>query len=114
MRLGHRAHKDNRSNEVVPLVVGLEVEPVHVCVARWMVDMACLSRVVEVWAGIAHDVCLRVADEFGGYSTRMIFMDHRGTKFHEDLQQLEDLKLLAPAAAILADNTLKPAAPHFV
>merc|ERR1719265_2973814 len=93
IRIGARAQETTGPGASSPLVVGLEVEPVHVCVARWMVDIAGLSKAVEVWAGIAHDVCLRVADEFGGYSTRFVFMDHRGTKFHDDLQQLEELHL---------------------
>jgi len=114
VRIGARSQESTGPGAACPLVVGLEVEPVHVCVARWIVDIAGLSQAVEIWAGIAHDTSLRVGDEFGMYSTRMMFMDHRGTKFHDDLQQLEELYLLAPAAAILADNTLKPAAPHFV
>jgi predicted O-methyltransferase YrrM len=114
MRLGQRALEDNQGREAVPLVIGLEVEPVHVCVARWMVDLAKLSRYVEVWAGIAHDLLLRVGDEFGEFSARLCFMDHRGTKFHEDLDRLEHLKLLAPSATIIADNVLKPSAPAFL
>jgi len=114
MRLGHRAMENNRGKEVVPLVVGLEVEPVHVCVARWMVDLAGLSRCVEVWAGMAHDLLLRVGDEFGQRSARLCFMDHRGTKFHEDLERLELCRLLALEATIIADNVLKPSAPAFL
>eukprot|EP00933_Yihiella_yeosuensis_P032462 TRINITY_DN26059_c0_g1_i2.p1 TRINITY_DN26059_c0_g1~~TRINITY_DN26059_c0_g1_i2.p1 ORF type:complete len:699 (+),score=115.15 TRINITY_DN26059_c0_g1_i2:99-2099(+) len=95
-------------------VIGLEVEPVHVCVARWMVELAGLSSVVEVWAGIAHDSLLRIGDEFGIRSTRLCFMDHRGTKFHEDLERLEDLKFFSLAARVIADNVLKPSAPVFL
>lgn len=114
IRLGHRASEDNRGQDMVPLVVGLEVEPVHVCVARWMVDLAKLSRCVEVWAGMAHDLLLRVGDEFGQRSARLCFMDHRGTKFHEDLHRLERMPLLGPGAVVIADNVLKPSAPAFL
>jgi len=113
-RIGMRAAEDAGSiNRACPLVVGLEVEPVHVCVARWIVDLAGLSKSVEVWAGIANDSLLRVGDELGGWCVRLLFMDHRGTKFHEDLVQLEQHKLLAPATRIIADNVLKPGAPIF-
>jgi predicted O-methyltransferase YrrM len=114
MRLGHRAVEANLGRESVPLVVGLEVEPVHVCVSRWMVDLAGLSHVTEVWAGMGHDLILRVGDEFGQLSTGLCFMDHRGTKFHEDLHRLESLTLLAPSVTIIADNVLKPSAPAFL
>merc|ERR1712138_324547 len=41
-------------------------------------------------------------------------MDHRGTKFHEDLDRLEHLRLLTPGSIIIADNVLKPSAPAFL
>lgn len=114
IRIGQRAAEDSRCRGISPLVIGLEVEPVHVCVARWMVDLARLSRTVEVWAGMAHDLLLRVGDEFGVRSTRLVFMDHRGTKFHDDLERLEQKSLLSPSACIIADNVLKPSAPLFL
>ncbi|CAE8612721.1 unnamed protein product [Polarella glacialis] len=78
IRIGQRdlEQKAAAENPRVPGVVGLEVEPVHVCVARWMVNLAKLSAVVEVWAGIAHDSLFRAADEFGPRSVRLVFMDH--------------------------------------
>merc|ERR1712224_1045966 len=47
-RIGNRACAD-RGEDKHPglLVVGLEVEPVHVCVARWVLDLAGLSESVE-------------------------------------------------------------------
>lgn len=114
LRLGERASKDVGTGQLLPLVVGLEVEPVHVCVARWMVDVAGMTPYIEVWAGLAHDLELRVADEFGECCARLAFMDHRGTKFHEDLDRLERCKLLVPGFRIIADNVLKPSAPVFL
>jgi len=119
VRIGHRSaagagRRPGGAGAARPLVVGLEVEPVHVCVARWMVDLARLSASVEVWAGIAHDLLLRVGDEIGARSTCLCFMDHRGTKFHEDLDRLERNELLVPGARIIADNVLKPSAPVFL
>lgn len=96
-----------------PFVVGLEVEPVHTCVARWILDLAGLSGAAEVWAGMAHDLLLRAGDEFGQRSLRLCFMDHRGTRFHDDLDRLEQKELLAPGALVIADNVLKPSAPLF-
>jgi len=114
IRIGQRAVEDGIANAAKPLVIGLEVEPVHACVARWMVDLAKLSCAVEVWAGMAHDLILRIGDEFGMRSTRLCFMDHRGTKFHEDLDRLERLGFFPPGARIIADNVLKPSAPAFL
>lgn len=115
-RLGARAQEAAaRACEHPALrVIGLEVEPVHVCVARWVLDIAGLSGSVEVWAGIAADLECRVGDELGMRSVRLAFMDHRGTKFHEDLCRLERFRLAAPAFRIVADNVLKPSAPAFL
>ncbi|CAE7616074.1 PGC [Symbiodinium natans] len=44
----------------------------------------------------------------------MVFMDHRGTLFHDDLQSFEEMKLLQDGCRVLADNTLKPGAPLFL
>jgi len=117
IRLGQRTGQDVGRKGIAlnnAVVVGLEVEPVHVCVARWMVDLAGLSSTVEVWAGMAHDLLLRVGDEFGALSVSLCFMDHRGTKFHEDLARLDGMALMTPYARILADNVLKPSAPVFL
>ena len=41
-------------------------------------------------------------------------MDQRGTRFHTDLQALEEHRLLADGCIVAADNVLKPGAPHFL
>mmetsp|Transcript_1392 Transcript_1392/g.3912 ORF Transcript_1392/g.3912 Transcript_1392/m.3912 type:complete len:582 (-) Transcript_1392:34-1779(-) len=92
-------------------VLSLESDAVHVLVARHVVAEARLSWVVEVVSGMAHDSVRRLADEWGGGSTALAFMDHRGTRFHVELMHLERLRALAPGAKFLADNTLKPGAP---
>ena len=54
------------------------------------------------------DTMPRVLEVIGATSTVFVFMDQRGTTFHEDLQQLELLLAMAPVAHVTADNTLKP------
>eukprot|EP00443_Scrippsiella_acuminata_P004726 CAMPEP_0115360794 /NCGR_PEP_ID=MMETSP0270-20121206/101875_1 /TAXON_ID=71861 /ORGANISM="Scrippsiella trochoidea, Strain CCMP3099" /LENGTH=115 /DNA_ID=CAMNT_0002783349 /DNA_START=1 /DNA_END=345 /DNA_ORIENTATION=+ len=44
----------------------------------------------------------------------MVFMDQRGTAFHDDLQRLERIGLLTDPAVVIADNVLKPGAPYHV
>jgi len=117
MRIGQQAVEaaTAKGGSGTPLaVVGLEVEPVHVCVARWMIDIARLSGSVEIWAGMAQDLILRIADECGERTVQLCFMDHRGTRFHDDLDRLDKKSLFSPMAQIIADNVLKPAAPVFL
>ncbi|CAJ1370416.1 unnamed protein product [Effrenium voratum] len=44
----------------------------------------------------------------------MLFMDHRGSLFHEDLAAFEELGLFKEGAYVVADNVLKPGAPYFL
>jgi len=92
-------------------VLGFEVEPVHVVVSRWLIELARLSWAAEVWAGVGADSARRAADEFGHLSWRFVFFDHRGTKFHQDLTMLEAHQVLAPGGLVVADNVLRPGAP---
>lgn len=99
-------------------VLSLESDAVHVLVARHLVNVARCSHSAEVVAGMAHDSVRRIADEWGAESVAVAFMDHRGTRFHVELQHMERLRSYMPGVAFLADNTLKPGAPvnlwHFL
>mmetsp|Transcript_15362 Transcript_15362/g.31884 ORF Transcript_15362/g.31884 Transcript_15362/m.31884 type:complete len:287 (+) Transcript_15362:132-992(+) len=92
-------------------VLSLESDAVHVLVARHVAIVAGRSPVVELVPGMAHDSVRRIIDEWGCESCVFAFMDHRGTRFHVELQHLERLRAFAPDAKFLADNTLKPGAP---
>lgn len=96
------------------VVVSFEVEPVHLCVARWMIELAGLSWAAEVWPGIGADAARRSVDELGQLSFGIVFFDHRGTKFHEDLAWLEQTQALSPQSLVIADNVLRPGAPLFL
>eukprot|EP00747_Dinoflagellata_sp_TGD_P120370 gnl/TRDRNA2_/TRDRNA2_173224_c0_seq2.p1 gnl/TRDRNA2_/TRDRNA2_173224_c0~~gnl/TRDRNA2_/TRDRNA2_173224_c0_seq2.p1 ORF type:complete len:358 (-),score=41.71 gnl/TRDRNA2_/TRDRNA2_173224_c0_seq2:14-1087(-) len=94
--------------------VSLEIDPIHVAISRHHLDCAGLSTAGEVWVGQLQDTMPRVLEAIGATSTAFVFMDQRGTTFHEDLQQLELLAAMAPVAHVSADNTLKPGAPEFL
>jgi len=94
------------------IVLSLESDAVHVAVARHLADLAGVSIAVNVWAGPAQDSQRRFTDEFGAFSVGFIFMDHRGTRFHEDLAALQQLHGPPPSLVFLADNVLKPGAPE--
>lgn len=95
-------------------VVSLEVDPVHVTITRNMVEYAGLSDTVDVWTGYCSDVFPHLLSRYGPRSIGMVFMDQKGTRFHTDLQLLEDLGLLEDGALVIADNVLKPGAPEYI
>lgn len=94
-------------------VTSMEMDPIHACIARHVIDIAKLSHIVEVWIGQVKDLIPRLGEEFGDFTLNMVFMDQRGTTFHDDLSQLEELKLLGPQCRLVADNTVKPGAPVY-
>eukprot|EP00930_Biecheleria_cincta_P017963 TRINITY_DN14134_c0_g1_i2.p1 TRINITY_DN14134_c0_g1~~TRINITY_DN14134_c0_g1_i2.p1 ORF type:complete len:332 (+),score=50.68 TRINITY_DN14134_c0_g1_i2:36-998(+) len=94
-------------------VTTMEIDPVHACIARHVLDMAKLSHIVEVWIGQVKDLIPRLLEEYGSMSLNMVFMDQRGTTFHDDLSQLEELGLMFPRCRIVADNTVKPGSPVY-
>lgn len=94
-------------------VTTMELDPIHACIARHVVDIARLSHVVEVWIGQVKDLIPRLLEEHGDLNINMVFMDQRGTTFHDDLSQLEELRLMHPGCRLVADNTVKPGAPVY-
>ena len=68
----------------------------------------------QVWLGHSSDVAHYVQRRFGQRSVAMLFMDHRGSLFHEDLETFEELGLFKEGAMVVADNVLKPGAPDFL
>merc|ERR1712176_1589682 len=99
------------SDHKVPKVVTVEIDPINVVVASNLIALAGLSLDIEVWAGGSSDVAAHVLERFGSKSVSMLFMDHRGSLFHEDLQSFQRLGLFVDGASIVADNVLKPGAP---
>lgn len=95
-------------------VVTMEMDPVNATIARNHIELAGLSHVVTVQLGHSDDAVQIVLDKYGERSVDMVFMDQRGTAFHDDLQRLEMLRLLTDPAVVIADNVLKPGAPYHV
>jgi len=95
-------------------VVSMEMDPVNATIARNHIELCGLSDRVTVQLGHSDDALQLVLERYGEGSVDMVFMDQRGTAFHEDLRTLERLRLLADPAVVIADNVLKPGAPHHV
>mmetsp|Transcript_78414 Transcript_78414/g.181920 ORF Transcript_78414/g.181920 Transcript_78414/m.181920 type:complete len:149 (-) Transcript_78414:133-579(-) len=92
----------------------LEIDPVHAAVARRHLDLAQLATAAEIWVGQLQDTLPRAVESWGTRSPSFVFMDQRGTTFHEDLAELERLFALGPSAQVAADNTLKPGSPVYL
>lgn len=108
IRLGQWAHGQGAG---LAQNVSLEVDPIHVLLTRHHLSLAHLSAYVDVWVGQASDLIPKISEHFGAPSLSVAFMDHRGTKFHSDLQRLEQHGLRLPGFTLVCDNVLKPGAP---
>eukprot|EP00931_Biecheleriopsis_adriatica_P124187 TRINITY_DN9929_c1_g1_i1.p1 TRINITY_DN9929_c1_g1~~TRINITY_DN9929_c1_g1_i1.p1 ORF type:complete len:830 (+),score=177.74 TRINITY_DN9929_c1_g1_i1:144-2492(+) len=94
-------------------VITMDVDPAHVLITRNIVAFAGLTpRSVTVWTGYSRELLPRIRQRFRRSETfGSVFMDQRGSRYHEDLELLESLNLLHPGAVLVADNVLKPGAP---
>lgn len=104
-----------------PLLLGaewrslsLEVDPLHVCVARHLLNLAERSAVAEVVTGQARDSLPRLMGELGEGALGFAFMDHRGTRFQSELRILERQRLASPDMDLICDNVLHPGAPIYI
>lgn len=95
-------------------VVSLERDATHVNVARHILDLARLREVAEAQVGLLPLVAPRTTEEFGWGCIGFSFMDHKGTRFHEDFDELTSRRAPAPDASVLADNTLNPGSPDLL
>eukprot|EP00928_Gymnodinium_smaydae_P029597 TRINITY_DN22248_c0_g1_i1.p1 TRINITY_DN22248_c0_g1~~TRINITY_DN22248_c0_g1_i1.p1 ORF type:complete len:959 (-),score=130.29 TRINITY_DN22248_c0_g1_i1:175-3051(-) len=95
-------------------MVSVEVDPIHACIARCMHEFAGLSDNITVYVGHSEDAIPHLREAFPGAVFDAIFMDQKGTRFHLDLETLESQHLLGEECVVLADNVLKPGAPHFL
>jgi len=92
-------------------VVSTELEAVHVCIARHHIDGARLSNLVEVWPGHIPWTTPRYTEQFGSFCVGFMFMDHKGTRFHIDVDDCKSMQAFAPRSRLLCDNVLKPGSP---
>eukprot|EP00928_Gymnodinium_smaydae_P064285 TRINITY_DN4766_c0_g1_i1.p1 TRINITY_DN4766_c0_g1~~TRINITY_DN4766_c0_g1_i1.p1 ORF type:complete len:714 (+),score=160.15 TRINITY_DN4766_c0_g1_i1:64-2205(+) len=91
----------------------LELDPVHVAIARCLIAHASLDGAIRVWMGHSRETLPRLAQrEPVPYD--VVFVDGRGSGFEEDLELLERGGLLREGTVIIADNVLKPGAPLFL
>lgn len=98
----------------VPRIISLELDPIHACIARHIINLSSLAAAAESLVGHSKDTVPAMNEMYGGSSSGFVFMDQRGTLFHEDLQRLERLSLFANIVQLTADNTVKPGAPVFL
>jgi|Transcript_26633 predicted O-methyltransferase YrrM len=106
------------SEEVLSLeswrVMSLEVDPLHVCVARHVLNLGERASVAEVRTGQVRDLLPRIFEERGNFCLGLAFMDHRGTRFHNEMYLLEQQFMMTSQMDAICDNVLHPGAPIFL
>lgn len=112
IRLGLRFGDQERGLPRRSAVLSTEFDPIHICVARRHLNAAHLATVVEVWPGHLPWVTPRYGEQFGWRGAGFTFMDHKGTRFHQDFDDCHASCLWGPSSRLLCDNVLKPGAPE--
>ena len=95
-------------------LVPIEVDAIHACIARFIVKFAGLSDHVEILVGRGHDRIDDLVKRFGTKSVDMLFLDHRMTIYHIDLERVISKHLLKEGAIVIADNVLCPGTSEFL
>eukprot|EP00931_Biecheleriopsis_adriatica_P057695 TRINITY_DN34246_c0_g2_i1.p1 TRINITY_DN34246_c0_g2~~TRINITY_DN34246_c0_g2_i1.p1 ORF type:complete len:531 (+),score=113.78 TRINITY_DN34246_c0_g2_i1:33-1595(+) len=98
-------------------IASLEVDPVHVVIARNVVSHGGLAGTIDVWTGHSKDLLARILQRYGGpghLQFGAVFMDQKGSRYEEDMVKMETEGLLNPGAVVVADNVLKPGAPLYL
>lgn len=114
VRLGRRQASLGAGGGTSPCVMSCEYEMVHACLSRGMVDLAGLGHIVEIWPGHVPLITPRLLEHFGAFSASFQFMDHKGTRFHEDRRDFEAMCLDAPQGCTICDNVVHPGAPEYL
>ena len=92
-------------------ITTLELDPIHVLIARKCLAFACLDASVHVLTGHSKDLLPRLANRLGAPDFGTVFMDQRGSCKVSDLCFAERSELIRAGAVVVADNVLKPGAP---
>lgn len=98
-------------------ILTLEVDPIHVAVARNIITLAGLMHAIDIRTGHSNTLLPGISARYknsGILPFSAIFMDRWGSQYHEDLLLLERHLLLGPQSVIIADNVLKTCAPLFL
>ncbi|CAL1144507.1 unnamed protein product [Cladocopium goreaui] len=96
-------------------IASMEVDPVHMIIARNVVLHGGLAGTIDVWTGHSKDLLPRILKRYGGeLKFGAVFMDQKGSRYQEDMLKMESENLLHPGAVVVADNVLKPGAPLFL
>lgn len=95
-------------------LVSIEVDPIHVCLARHILEFAGVGNTVDIYLGHSEEAIPELRRFCGSSTADVVFMDQRGTRFHTDLLALEEQGLLSAGCVVAADNVLKPGAPHLL
>jgi len=103
----------------VPTVhlASMEVDPIHVVIARNVLQFGGISGTAKVWTGHSKDLIPRIEGRYGGPGElhfSAVFFDQKGSLYQRDLDALDRQGLLWPGAIVVADNVLKPGAPIFL
>lgn len=113
VRVASLLSQTTKYNGPVIRMASFELDPVHTCIVRHHLNAARVQAAVLMLTGHAADSLRLLTEELGTNGAGFFFMDHRGTRFHVEVQGLEELRHASPGMRGLADNVLEPGAPVY-
>lgn len=94
--------------------LSLEPNQEYAAIARSMIEFAGLSGFVHVIVGSSSSSLVNLAFAEPTLRIDLLFIDHSGRLYKEDLTLAERSSLLSPHAVVIADNIVDPNASNYV
>eukprot|EP00930_Biecheleria_cincta_P016553 TRINITY_DN13422_c0_g1_i4.p1 TRINITY_DN13422_c0_g1~~TRINITY_DN13422_c0_g1_i4.p1 ORF type:complete len:404 (-),score=56.47 TRINITY_DN13422_c0_g1_i4:326-1537(-) len=98
-------------------ITTIEVDPMHVIIARNMIALSGSAQCLEVWTGHSKYLLPRLAKhQVDGLRRQYgaLYMDRWGSEYHDDFIVLDGLGLLECSAVVIADQVLWTGASLFL
>ncbi|XP_029427869.1 catechol O-methyltransferase [Rhinatrema bivittatum] len=92
----------------------IEMNPVHVAVAKQIFEFAGIQEKVQILEGPAEKIIPQLKLNYEVDTLDFVFIDHWSDRYTPDTKLLEECGLLKKGSVLVADNVICPGAPDFL
>ncbi|KAM4808510.1 catechol O-methyltransferase-like [Rhinophrynus dorsalis] len=112
--LGYSAIRIARLLKPGARLLTVEMNPVHVDIAKQMIEFAGVQDKVKILQGSTEEIIPTLKTDHGIQHFDFVFIDHYGNRYKPDTVLLEECGLLRKGSVLVADNVGFPNATEFL
>ena len=94
--------------------ISLEASPEYAEIAQSLIEFGGLSDFVQIVVGPSSSTLANLALADPSFRIDILFIDHSGQVYEQDIKLVESYALLSQNAVVIADNILDPNASNYV